>query len=126
MLPRGMHIADLSRKRKRRRNKRRSDGRRRTDNDPLQTFDDGGVDLDDVAAKEDADDFADFFDDGGEDKSTSKRQTSNGESDKVFASTRDGTGSSTSGRSAWKEKHKKGKYSGKRRKSEPPRRRIGI
>ena len=34
ILPRGMQVADLNRKRKRRRNKHRSDGMRRTDNDP--------------------------------------------------------------------------------------------
>jgi hypothetical protein len=37
---------------------------------------------------------------------------------KYFANTRDGTGKSTAGRNAWKEKHRKGKFSGQKRKSD--------
>lgn len=125
-----MQVADLNRKRKRRRNKHRSDGRRRTDNDPLQSFDSEGVNLDSVEGDDgngdddgdgSTDEFAEFFDsvDKGQKKGT-------GASEKVVFSTRDGTGRSTSGRSEWKEKHRKGKFSGKRRKSDPPRRRVGI
>lgn len=123
MLPRGMQVADLNRKRKRRRNKHRSDGRRRTDNDPLQSYDGDGVNLDSVDGGkcDDGDEFSEFFDDGdqGKEKKTDA-------SEKVLFNTKDGTGRSTSGRSAWKEKHKKGKFSGKRRKSEAPRRRSGV
>lgn len=129
MLPRGMQVADLNRKRKRRRNKHRSDGSRRTDNDPLQSFDGEGVNLDSVEGGDgddndgdgSADEFAEFFD--SDDKGQKKGTVA---SEKVVFSTRDGTGKSTSGRGAWKEKHRKGKFSGKRRKSEPPRRRVGI
>ena len=124
MLPRGMQVADLNRKRKRRRTKHQSDGRRRTDNDPLQTFDDGDVNVDEVAGKDGGGEFSEFFDQGEDD--SGKRQKKNGAAEKIFANTKDGTGRSSSGRSAWKEKHKKGKFSGKRRKSEPPRRRVGI
>jgi hypothetical protein len=37
---------------------------------------------------------------------------------RVFANTQDGTGKSTAGRVAWKERHRKGKFSNKKRKSE--------
>jgi hypothetical protein len=119
-----MQVADLNRKRKRRRNKHRSDGRRRTDNDPLQSYDGDGVNLDSVDGEkgdDDGDEFSEFFDDGdqGKEKKTDA-------SEKVLFNTKDGTGRSTSGRSAWKEKHRKGKFSGKRRKSEAPRRRSGV
>jgi hypothetical protein len=122
MLPRGMQVADLNRKRKRKRNKNRRDGRRRMDNDPLQTYD-GEVNLDSVEGEGgEGDEFADFFDEG-EGESEKKGENT---VEKVLFNTRDGTGRSTSGRSAWKEKHRKGKFSGKRRKSEAPRRRVGI
>ena len=122
MLPRGMQVAELNRKRKRRRNKNRTDGRRRVDNDPLQTYDDGAVNLDSVEGEGgEGEEFADFFDEGEE--GGKKTQDV---SEKVLFNTKDGTGRSTSGRSQWKEKHKKGKFSGKRRKSEAPRRRVGI
>ncbi len=46
---------------------------------------------------------------------------------KVFMTSKDGTGKSSAGRQAWKEKHRKGQFSNKRRKSEkkykPP---LGI
>lgn len=120
-------MADLSRKRKRKRNKNRRDGRRRMDNDPLQTYD-GDVNLDSVAdggAEGDGqgDEFAEFFDEA---EGEGDKKKSSNDAEKVLFNTRDGTGRSTSGRSAWKEKHKKGKFSGKRRKSEAPRRRVGI
>lgn len=124
MLPRGMHVADLNRKRKRRRNKNRTDGQRRTDNDPLQSYDGSNVSLDGVAG-ENADQFEEFFADDGQDEQDAKKQKSEA-TDKVFVSTKDGTGRSTSGRTAWKEQHKKGKFSNKRRKSAPKRRKVGI
>jgi hypothetical protein len=121
MLPRGMQVADLKRKRKRKRNKNKRDGRRRLDNDPLQTYDGGEVNLDSVEGEGGEDEeFAEFFEEGESQKKSSES------TDKVLFNTKDGTGRSTSGRSAWKEKHKKGKFSGKRRKSEAPRRRVGI
>lgn len=124
MLPRGMQVADLNRKRKRRRNKNKRDGRRRTDNDPLQTYD-GDVNLDSMEGDGEAegDEFSEFFD---EDNGEGEKKKAQEPSEKVLFNTRDGTGRSTSGRSAWKEKHKKGKFSGKRRKSDAPRRRVGI
>jgi len=124
MLPRGMQVADLNRKRKRKRNKNRRDGRRRTDNDPLQTYDGSDVNLDSVEGGGGEDEeFAEFFDDG---EGEGRKKSADNPEEKVLFNTRDGTGRSTSGRSAWKEKHRKGKFSGKRRKSEAPRRRVGI
>jgi hypothetical protein len=117
-----MQVADLNRKRKRTRNKNRSDGRRRMDNDPLQTYDGGTANLDSVGGEgREGEEFADFFDEGEE----GKKKTQDA-SEKVVFNTKDGTGRSTSGRTAWKEKHKKGKFSGKKRKLEAPRRRVGI
>jgi hypothetical protein len=113
LLPRGMQVADLNRKRKRRRNKGGTGGLSRSDNDPLQTFDGGDVDLEGLAG-DDEEEMPDFSQ--GED--ASKRQKTDDAEKKVFANTKDGVGKSTAGRTAWKEKHKKGQFSGKKRKSE--------
>ena len=114
MLPRGMQVAELHKRRKKRKVQSGSNGQRRTDNDPLQNFNDtpdaGGA-------------FEDFFDDGNAD---SKKKSKTDEEKKIYSSTKDGLGKSTSGRTAWKQQHKKGKFSNKERKSDPKRRRIGI
>lgn len=130
MLPRGMQVAKLNKKRRRRRKTYRMDGQRRTDNDPLQSFeagDDAVLDGDTGAEGDDADDdgFADFFEGNGE-NDTEKKTKSVPKESRVFSSTTEGTGRSTSGRNAWKEKHRKGKFSNKRRKTEPRRRTVGI
>lgn len=116
LLPRGMQVAKM---RKRKNKKKTRVHGRREDNDPLRSFDGvGDVDLEDVAGKdEDQDDLEAFFDDGGAADSNKKQKTDEKES-KIFTSTRDGTGKSTAGRNQWKERHKKGTFSGKRRKSE--------
>lgn len=121
LLPRGMQVAKLNKKRKKK--KARVHGGRRTDNDPLQAFDGAGaVDLDKVAGKddEDADDgMAEFFEDDDDEEEPSKKKQKPEESEKqIFTGTQDGTGQSTAGRNKWKERHKKGKFSGKKRKSE--------
>ena len=64
---------------------------------------------------DDDDNMPDF---GPDDTQQHKKQRQDTDEKKVFANTRDGTGKSTSGRNAWKEKHRKGKFSGKKRKSE--------
>jgi ATP-dependent RNA helicase DDX56/DBP9 len=120
LLPRGMQVANLNRKRKKNRNnpKKGTNGERRTDNDPLRSFD-GEVTLDGVKEGEE-DPFAEFMDDGegdGDGEDGAKKQKTEGEK-RVFTNTTDGTGKSTSGRNVWKEKHKKGKFSGKKRLSE--------
>jgi hypothetical protein len=117
-----MQVADLNRKRKRRRNKSRTNGQRRTDNDPLQSYDGSNVNLDGVSGEEAT--LEEFFD-AEQDEQDAKKQKSE-TSDKVFVNTKDGTGKSTSGRNAWKERHRKGKFSNKRRKSAPKRRKVGI
>jgi len=129
LLPRGMQVANLNRRRKKRKSKRgRHTGERRSDNDPLQNFD-GDVNLDSVQGAEDEGDFAEFMDEGDESGSLNKKQKTadDVEPQKIFTNTRDGTGQSTSGRTAWKEKHRKGKFSGKKRlaerKHKPP---LGI
>merc|ERR1712224_812769 len=96
--------------RKRKRRKNRNGGRRRSANDPLQSFDGGSVNLDDLEV-----------DDG--DMSRCERNTNRdgkrqkqGENEKeTLLNTLDGTGQSTAGRNTWKEKHRKGKFSKKTR-----------
>lgn len=130
MLPRGMHVANLNKKRKRRRNKFRSGSQRRTDNDPLQSYNGSNTDLDGVAGTEGEEaaideDFDEFFEQG-EAGNEGNKLGENHQERKIFSNSMAGTGRSTSGRNVWKEKHRKGKFSNKRRKSEPKRRRIGI
>ena len=111
-----MQVAELNKKKRRRRNKRGTGGLRRSDNDPLQNFEGGDIDLEGLADNDDNDmDMPDF--DQSEERE-SKKQKTEASSAKVFANTSDGTGKSTAGRNAWKEKHRKGKFSGKKRKSE--------
>lgn len=110
LLPRGMQVANLNRRKKKKVNKRGRNGERRSDNDPLQNFD-GEVTLDGVEGCDD-DPHADFMDEGGGGK---KSKTESTIEPKVYTSTSDGTGQSTAGRTAWKEKHKKGKFSSKKR-----------
>ena len=112
LLPRGMQVANLNKKRKKK-VKKGTGGQRRTDNDPLQNFD-GDVNIDDLEDDDRDEDFADFLE---EDDSESKRPKIDSDS-KVFADTKDGTGRSTSGRNEWKSKHRKGKFSNKKRKSD--------
>lgn len=105
LLPRGMQVANLNRKRKRRKNRKGND--RRSAKDPLQSFNDGDVNLDGLEG--DDDDMPQF---GERDDKKQKREES---VKKTLLNTRDGTGKSTSGRNAWKEKHRKGKFSKKTR-----------
>lgn len=121
-----MQAADLNKKRKRRRNKKGTGAQRRSDNDPLQSFNNENVDLSGLGGGEDAGDdgndmempdFSGHDDDDG--NNTKKQKTSSTTTEKrIFANTRDGTGRSTSGRNAWKERHKKGKFSNKKRKAD--------
>ena len=116
LLPRGMQVANMTRRKKKRINKRgRTDGARRSDNDPLQTFD-GDVNMDGVHGTDDANDdpYADFMKDDDDENMTKKPKIDQNDN-KVFTNTKDGTGQTTAGRSAWKEKHKKGKFSSKKR-----------
>lgn len=116
LLPRGMQVANLNRKRKRKKNRGKQGQMRRSDNDPLQNFD-AEVNMDGLGGEGTTDFDEDMPEFGGADEDSAKKQKKESEK-KVYASTRDGTGKSTAGRNAWKEKHRKGKFSGKRRKSE--------
>uniref|UniRef100_A0A7S4ABF3 RNA helicase n=2 Tax=Pseudo-nitzschia australis TaxID=44445 RepID=A0A7S4ABF3_9STRA len=107
LLPRGMQVADLNRKRKKRKN--RGGKQRRSAKDPLQSFSDGDVNLDGLG------DDVELPDLGEGDERSEKKQKREEIEKKTLLSTKDGTGKSTSGRNAWKEKHKKGKFSKKTR-----------
>lgn len=113
-------MANLNRKRKRKKIRKGAGSLSRSDNDPLQSFNDGEVNLEGLDsvenAESDEDDMPDFYQ---ESQNESKRQKYDGNGTrKLFANTRDGTGKSTAGRNTWKEKHRKGKYSGKKSKAE--------
>ena len=102
MLPRGMQVAEMNKRKKRRRARSSNrSGSRRTDNDPLQSFEGGDVTLDGIVGDEAGPDEA-----GGD---------ASGEKDakkpKVFLDSADGTGRSTAGRNRWKQKHARGQYS---------------
>eukprot|EP00558_Chaetoceros_sp_UNC1202_P009228 CAMPEP_0197239470 /NCGR_PEP_ID=MMETSP1429-20130617/5934_1 /TAXON_ID=49237 /ORGANISM="Chaetoceros sp., Strain UNC1202" /LENGTH=216 /DNA_ID=CAMNT_0042698891 /DNA_START=147 /DNA_END=797 /DNA_ORIENTATION=- len=106
LLPRGMQVAATKKRKKRKRvgNKR---GLRRTDNDPLQSFDGDNVNLDGVAEggeEETGGDGADTFEDP---------MTMDDGDDEAADEQGDGLGKSTAGRNAWKEKRGRGKYSKK-------------
>lgn len=108
LLPRGMHVVNLNRKRKRRKGK--NDSQRRLVKDPLQSFDDGGVNLDDLGG-----DDSDICDFERNTNGNEKRQKQGENKRQTLLNTRDGTGQSTAGRNAWKERHRKGKFSKKTR-----------
>lgn len=104
MLPRGMQVAEMNKRKKRRR--ARSSNRsasRRTDNDPLQSYEGGDVTLDGVAG--DADDGVV----GGDTNTGTSEQDA--KKAKVFVDSADGTGRSSSGRNQWKQRHGRGKFS---------------
>ena len=109
LLPRGMQVANLNRKRKRRKN--RKGNQRRLTKDPLKSFNDGDVNLDGIEGGDD-NDMVDFDEDIEHDEKKRRREETD---KKTILNTRDGTGKSTAGRNAWKEKHRKGKFSKKTR-----------
>ena len=114
LLPRGMQVADLNRKRKRKKN-RRSNKVPSSNKDPLQSFNDGDVNLDGLEGNDDieSNEMPDFSQ-GNDDSSRKKqKQEDSSETKKLFSNTE--TGKSTAGRQAWKEKHRKGKFSKKTR-----------
>lgn len=102
LLPRGMQVADTRKRKRRRTRNNRNRGTRRTDNDPLQSFNDDDVNLDEVAGG----DTEEVTDDGFDDPLDN-------DGDEIGD---DGTGKSTAGRNAWKQKHGKGKFSRKYKK----------
>jgi ATP-dependent RNA helicase DDX56/DBP9 len=118
LLPRGMQVADLNRKRKRKKVKKNGMAQQRQ-KDPLQSFEGGDVNLDGLGGDDEGIEMDEEMPDFGpeSDERNAKKQKREDPTDKkIFANTRDGTGKSTSGRNSWKEKHRKGKFSGKKRK----------
>jgi ATP-dependent RNA helicase DDX56/DBP9 len=118
LLPRGMHVAHPTRRRKKKRVRRGQE--RRCDNDPLQTLE---VDLDDYDGIEVDDPQASFWteEDGTEEdgaQTTAGKKRPIVDDVPVFQHPQDGTGATTAGRAVWKEKHRKGKFSSKKRLSE--------
>ena len=141
LLPRGMQVANLNKQRKKKRARNgRIDGQRSKDNDPLQSFDSaigtnesggvGGSGDGPDGGNDGTDGFEEFFDDGGDggdDDGGGGNGASKGSSKPLmYSDSKSGTGRSSSGRDAWKKKHKKGKYSGKRRKTDPKPRISGV
>lgn len=109
LLPRGMQVADMKRRKKRKRKGDRR-GLRRTDNDPLQSYDGENVNLDSVAESdahglEKTSDDDEFDDPLGTDEGVDDDQG-------------DGNGRSTSGRAKWQQKHNRGKFSKRRKQSQ--------
>ena len=114
MLPRGMQVADVSRKKRKKKtwSQRIASRARRTDNDPLQNFQ-GDVELDGVAGEEEGDKDEEleedkFFDgvNDDDDKKVSKEL----KNQEYLDMNDEGYGKSTAGRNAWKQKHNKGKF----------------
>lgn len=109
LLPRGMQVANQSRRKRRKRNNNNR-GTRRMDNDPLQSYDGNDVNLDNVMDEDNAHGGdgigGDEFDDplGGEVGDSNNDEFVNNKS--------------TAGRVKWQEKHKRGKFSKKFRKKE--------
>lgn len=115
MLPRGMEVADVSRKKRKKktRSQRMAARTRNKDNDPLQNFD-GDVNMDGLAGGDDDEDEVSeekFFDAVDDDDAEISKEVKN----QAFLDMEDeGYGKSTSGRNAWKMKHGKGKFNKKR------------
>jgi ATP-dependent RNA helicase DDX56/DBP9 len=118
MLPRGMEVADVSRKKRKKktRSQRMASRARNKDNDPLQNFDgdvnmDGLAEADELGDEEDVEE--DKFFDGVDDENDA--DVSKEVKNQAFLDMEDeGFGTSTSGRNAWKMKHGKGKFNKKR------------
>jgi len=106
LLPRGMQVANQTRRKRRRRNNNNNKGQRRVDNDPLQSFDGDNVNLDGVVGEDDK--GIEEFDDpiAGEEEEADSAAIGN------IANR------STAGRNKWQEKHKRGKFSKKYQKKE--------
>ena len=116
MLPRGMQVADVSRKRRKKktRSQRIAARGRNKSNDPLQNFDgDVNMDgLDDAENNEEAEvDEDKFFEGVDDDEEVTKAEKNQQYLDSMQD---DGYGKSTAGRNAWKQRHNKGKFSRKK------------
>lgn len=121
MLPRGMQVAEVSRKRRKKKTRSqriaasRAERGRNKSNDPLQNFD-GDVNMDGLVGDDGDDNEAEvdedkFFEGVEEDEVVTKA-----EKNQQYLETMqdDGYGKSTAGRNAWKQKHNKGKFNRKK------------
>lgn len=128
LLPKGMQVAANlhKKKRKRRKQKQMEQEQHRASKDPLQSFQ-ADVTLDGVAGQEEdeyeEDEAVAMNDDDDEEIPAAKRAKTES---KVFASTQDGTGKSTAGRNAWKERHNKGKFKTSKQKNGRRKAALGI
>lgn len=121
MLPRGMQVADVSKKRRKKKTKTqriaasRAERGRNKSNDPLQNFD-GDVHMDglvdDDGGNNEAEVDEDKFFEGAEDD----EEVTKAEKNQQYLETMqdEGYGKSTAGRNAWKLKHNKGKFNKKK------------
>ena len=117
MMPRGMEVADVSRKKRKKktRTQRMASRARNKSNDPLQNFD-GDVNMDGLGGADEEGDEAEleedqFFDGVDDNDAEVSKQVKN----QAFLDMEDeGYGKSTAGRNAWKMKHGKGKFNKKK------------
>jgi len=123
-----MQVADLKRKKKRRRTNRakvntdsksQSVSERRKDNDPLLSGDVNDLGIEGEGEDDDFEDpMEEANDDAAVEMSTMKNsKDTDASKNRAVLSTTDGTGRSTSGRNAWKEKRRKGKFNQRKQKN---------
>merc|ERR1712003_57932 len=84
LLPRGMQVANLNRKRKRRKNRGKQGQMRRSDNDPLQNFD-TEVNMDGLGGEATTEFDENMPEFGGADEGSAKKQKKESEK-KIYAS----------------------------------------
>ena len=118
LLPQGMQVAKLSKK-KRKRARKLFNAQKDKHNDPLKKFD-SAIETSGENGEEDP--FAEFMEDDAEDDAKKQKVDND---PRIFNSTTAGTGKSTAGRKKWKEKHKKGEF-GVRKISKKKRATLGI
>lgn len=114
LLPQGMQVARLRKRKKRKHALNRVDRNSKDNKDPLKSFD-AAISTSETGGEGgknegDADPFAEFME--GEDEAEEDSKKPRVDNDpRIYANSKDGTGSSTAGRNKWKQKHKKGQYS---------------
>ena len=112
MLPKGMQVANMKKKRKRKNNNQRRHANAAKSNDPLHSYDTNAAAPDEFMDVPGEDGFF-----GENPNDTGMAQTMPKDEDKkMYLSTSDRTGKSTSGRQFWQERHRKGKFSKKYKK----------
>jgi hypothetical protein len=112
LLPEGMRASDLHKKRKKKKRNLAARGKAAAEQDPLKNFN-GNVTLDGVKGTDESAGAAAGQEDGDDDDEP--EPTVNPVQPVVVGNSNGGTGKSTSGRRAWKERHSKGEFSKKPR-----------